>query len=207
MADGSGNIWLWWRTMLALSTLNVGAATFCVYHCGGCVVAWLAWVYVLTCAFRSVLPRIDTTRLCLIETPLSTPLIGRSLATVAELCLVVLLGMCLVRATDQVNRISGTGLNAHGVARGVVALIVLAEVVSWVGCLTEYELWNAVEETMWTVGIATLVIYMAVLYSALGAAGGSAAAAQLRLMFGGSMLVGVAYIVFMVLVDVPMYVK
>ena len=42
--------------------------------------------YVFGCAFRSVLPRADVQRICLFDTWLSSVVIGRSVATVAELC-------------------------------------------------------------------------------------------------------------------------
>ena len=46
----------------------------------------LSAVYVAGCAFRSVLPVIDIPRLVLIDSRLSSVLVGRSVATVAELC-------------------------------------------------------------------------------------------------------------------------
>src|SRR6266436_639066 len=46
----------------------------------------LSAVYVLGCAFRSVLPVYDIPRLCLFDTWLSSVIVGRSVATLAELC-------------------------------------------------------------------------------------------------------------------------
>jgi len=46
----------------------------------------LCAIYVFGCAFRSVLPRADVQRICLFDTWLSSVLIGRSVATLAELC-------------------------------------------------------------------------------------------------------------------------
>src|ERR1700694_2186711 len=42
--------------------------------------------YVFGCAFRSFLPRADVQRICLFDTWLSSVVVGRSVATVAELC-------------------------------------------------------------------------------------------------------------------------
>ena len=46
----------------------------------------LAAAYVFVCAFRSVLPRADVQRICLFDTWLSSVMVGRSMATVAEIC-------------------------------------------------------------------------------------------------------------------------
>ena len=48
----------------------------------------LCAAYVFGCAFRSVLPRADVQRICLFDTWLSSVLVGRSVATVAEVCFV-----------------------------------------------------------------------------------------------------------------------
>ena len=45
----------------------------------------LSAVYVFGCAFRSVLPVYDVPRLCLFNTWLSSVIVGRSVATLAEL--------------------------------------------------------------------------------------------------------------------------
>src|SRR5215467_5767133 len=47
---------------------------------------WLSGVFAAACAFRSVLPRVDLERQCLWDSPLSSIFVGRSIATVAELC-------------------------------------------------------------------------------------------------------------------------
>ena len=46
----------------------------------------LCAAYVFGCAFRSLLPRADVQRICLFDTWLSSVMVGRSVATVAELC-------------------------------------------------------------------------------------------------------------------------
>src|SRR5579864_7476645 len=46
----------------------------------------LCAAYVFGCAFRSFLPRADVQRICLFDTWLSSVFVGRSVATVAEVC-------------------------------------------------------------------------------------------------------------------------
>ena len=40
----------------------------------------------------------------------------------------------------------------------VGVLIVIAEILSWPGCLTDYELWNACEEFLWAIS-ATILLF------------------------------------------------
>src|SRR5690348_10579921 len=47
---------------------------------------FLSAAYVGGCAFRSFLPRADVQRICLFDTWLSSVTLGRSVATVAEIC-------------------------------------------------------------------------------------------------------------------------
>jgi hypothetical protein len=47
---------------------------------------FLSAAYVSGCAFRSFLPRADVQRICLFDTWLSSVTVGRSVATVAEIC-------------------------------------------------------------------------------------------------------------------------
>jgi hypothetical protein len=53
----------------------------------------LSGVYVLVCAYRSVLPRVDLERLVVVNTRLSNIFLGRAAATVAEICFALQLGL------------------------------------------------------------------------------------------------------------------
>jgi hypothetical protein len=49
----------------------------------------LCAAYVFGCAFRSLLPRADVQRICLFDTWLSSVMVGRTVATVAEVCFAI----------------------------------------------------------------------------------------------------------------------
>ena len=49
----------------------------------------LCAAYVFGCAFRSILPRADVQRIALFDTWLSSVFVGRSVATIAEVCFVI----------------------------------------------------------------------------------------------------------------------
>ena len=91
----------WWSLLTLVSAINI-AAWFSLYHylqqprTGGLgsasdteLMLFLCAAYVFGCAFRSFLPRADVQRICLFDTWLSSVMIGRSVATVAEVCFAV----------------------------------------------------------------------------------------------------------------------
>src|SRR5262249_35552750 len=87
-----------WAPLTLVSAINI-AAWFSLYHylqkprtgdlgstSGTELMLLLCAAYVFGCAFRSFLPRADVQRICLFDTWLSSVTIGRSVATVAEVC-------------------------------------------------------------------------------------------------------------------------
>jgi len=82
----------------------------------------LSAIYVAGCAFWSALPVIDIPRLVLIDSRLSSVLVGRSVATVAELCFAAQWALLLHRLA-----VSGQGPLTDAVSLAVVPQSVLAE--------------------------------------------------------------------------------
>ena len=72
----------------------------------------LCAAYVFGCAFRSFLPRADVQRICLFDTWLSSVMVGRTVATVAEVCFAAQWAIIL----HQLGTMTGadTTLNAAG---------------------------------------------------------------------------------------------
>jgi len=148
--------------------------------------------YVFGCAFRSVLPRADVQRICLFDTWLSSVLVGRSVATVAELCFAAQWAIILI----QLGRLAGADTTLTA-AWSIVPLILVAECFSWYAVLTRNYLGNAIENSIWAV--AFLIVGVAL--------------CRLLPEFNGpvrwALIVAIAgivfYLAFLVSVDVPMY--
>jgi hypothetical protein len=152
----------------------------------------LCAAYVFGCAFRSVLPRADVQRICLFDTWLSSVVVGRSVATVAEICFViqwaiVLRHLASLARSDMVRSISAA----------IVPLIVLAECCSWYAVITTSYLGNAVENSLWTV---TFLLIAAALLRLLPEFRG-----VIQLAIGAAVAGVAGYLAFLVMVDVPMY--
>ena len=134
--DWSNPVAIWWVFLLAVSAVNVAAlvrlrARFSASRgdrpAAKPATIWLepllllCAVYVLGCAFRSVLPRADVQRIVLFDTWLSSVMVGRSVATIAELCsaaqwAIVLYGLGRVANSDT----------AKNIAKAIVPIIVVA---------------------------------------------------------------------------------
>lgn len=142
----------------------------------------LAAVYVAGCAFRSLLPMVDVPRLCLHETPLSRIFAGRAIATAAELAFVAQWAL-LMREAGAVRA-----------AAAVVPLIAAAEVLSWLAVLTTNDFFHAAENAVWTLTAGLAAGFLATRRGSN------------RRVIAASLGVAAAYIAFMLVYVVPMYV-
>jgi hypothetical protein len=200
----SNPVAVWWIFLLAVSALNVvlllglhasyrgnafggGNRAFTVEP-----LALLCAAYVFGCAFRSVLPRADVQRICLFDTWLSSVLIGRSVATVAELCFVLQWAIVL----RELAKITHSD-TAKNIAKLIVPLIALAECCSWYAVISTNFLGNVLENSLWTVVFALIgiaLVRLALSFRGLAQYAIAAAAAGTA-----------GYVVFMCGFDVPMY--
>src|ERR1700760_4556970 len=124
----------WWSLLTLVSSLNI-AGWFVLYRqlhekptgsLGGTSgiesMLLLCAAYVFGCAFRSLLPRADVQRICLFDTWLSSVAVGRSVATVAEVCFAAQWSMILF----QLGTIADAPM-AVNAAWVIVPLILIAE--------------------------------------------------------------------------------
>ena len=154
----------------------------------------LSGVYVGVCGFRSLFPRVDLERVCLWDTWLSTILLGRTAATIAELCFALQCALFLQRLAD----IAGMPVLAAA-AQVVVPLVIAAEVVCWYAVLSLNHIGHAIEESLW----AFLMLLLSVAFGAAALV----AAGLLRAMLIAGCLIYFAGAGLTLAVDVRMYVR
>lgn len=152
----------------------------------------LSAVYVFGCAFRSALPVFDVPRFCLVNSWLSSVIVGRSVASVAEVCFVAQWSVMLRHIAKATGSISA------GVASLImVPLILVAEICSWYSVLTTSNLGHVAEESLWGLTVALLVGGMLASWPLCSGRGR-------RLVLAGC-VAGAGYVTYMFSVDVPMY--
>ncbi len=194
----------WWSLLTLVSALNI-AVWFVMYRQlqeqpagslgstpGIQLMLVLCAAYVFGCAFRSLLPRADVQRICLFDTWLSSVVVGRTVATVAEICFVAQWAIIL----HQLGTMTGaeTTINAAWV---IVPLIVVAECFSWHAVLTTHYLHNAVENSIWAVAFFIIGIGLCRLLPEFEGP------VRVALVLAIAGIVG--YLAFLMTVDVPMY--
>jgi hypothetical protein len=144
----------WWQLLCAVSAGNIVLWSLAA---GG--LQWhsdvyrskqlaLSGLFVAACAFRSVLPRVDLERICFWDVPLSSVIVGRTVATVAELCFACQCALLMFK----LSALTGSSvIDAIGLA--VLPIIVVAELACWFAVATLNYMGHAVEELLWSIMI------------------------------------------------------
>jgi hypothetical protein len=194
----------WWGLLTVVSGANI-AVWFLLYRqlheqptgslgstSGIGLMLLLCAAYVFGCAFRSFLPRADVQRICLFDTWLSSIVVGRSVATVAEICFAAQWAIIL----HQLGSMTGadTTLNAAWV---IVPLILIAECFSWHAVLTTNYLGNAIENSIWAVAFFLVGIGLCRLLPEFDG--------PVRVVLAIAITGIAGYLAFLMTIDVPMY--
>jgi hypothetical protein len=180
---------IWWGGLLLVSSINVllwlALARYLPKRSVRLELLALSGSYVFGCAFRAVLPRADVQRICLFDTWLSSVLVGRAVATVAELCFAAQWALVLYCLASAVQ--SGP---VRKISKIIVPVIMVAECCSWYAVITTNYLGNVLENSLWA---ATFLLIAAALVILLDRFGG-----VIRLAIRAALLGIVGYFGFMV---------
>ncbi len=202
MSDGTSpgiSVWIW--LLRAICVVNVAAWGWTAWRLRAEAsrlpdgvarhrrqLLWLSALFVFGCAFRSILPRADVQRIALFSGWWSCVMIGRSVATIAELAFMAQWALVL-RAGSGDQRDFG-----WWVGRVLVPVIAVAELCSWYAVLTTNYMGNVCEQSIWTLSSALVVMGLIKHRAGAWRPFGEMVAAFI-----------VPYIVFMAVTDVPMY--
>jgi len=89
--------------------------------------------------YQAVLPRNDAARICMYDSPLSTPLLGRSLATIGE-----------VAFAEQLERYTNVP--------GIIETTLVANWLCWLGCLTGWQVYHVFEKALWMITCTRILL-------------------------------------------------
>src|SRR6202158_867051 len=194
----------WWGLLTVVSAANI-AIWFVLYRqlheqptgslgstSGIGLMLLLCAAYVFGCAFRSFLPRADVQRICLFDTWLSSVVVGRSVATVAEVCFAAQWAIIL----HQLGTMTGADTDMHA-AWLILPFILIAECFSWYAVLTRHYLGNAIENSIWAVAFFVVGVGLCRLWPEFDG--------PVRVVLAIAITGIAAYLAFLMTVDVPMY--
>jgi len=200
-----GGVSTWWWALCLIAALNIaawavtarmlkrrraGMSTDSYVACRLQLI--LSAAYVFGCAFRSWHPVFDVPRLVLVNSWLSSVLVGRSVATIAELCFAAQWALML-RETGRAM----DSLVTQAASRLLLPLIAIAEVCSWYSVLTTSNLGHVAEESLWALSTMLFVASMIAVVPRCASAH--------RPLYLVWCVAGAAYVSYLLLVDVPMY--
>ncbi|TSA58226.1 MAG: hypothetical protein D4R39_01110 [Methylophilaceae bacterium] len=201
----TSDVYFWWHFLCIASGLNILAwslSAVALERRRDCLPAdvytlrrlqlILAAGYVFGCAYRSLLPVYDVPRICLFDSWMSSVIVGRSVATVAELCFVMQWALLL----GEISRETGSHVG-KAVSVVLVPLITIAETCCWYSVLTTSNLGHVIEESLWGISAASVVVSLIIVWPRCTAA--------LRHLIAVMCITGLAYVTFLFVVDVPMY--
>jgi hypothetical protein len=135
---------------------------------------------------------VDVPRICLHDTWISRIVVGRLIATGAELCFAAQWALL----SREAGTAAGGGL-ATSVARTLVPIIGVAELFSWFAVLTTNYLLHAAQNSLWTLAAVLVVAGFASVWPHIDE--------KSRRFLAAAIAGGASYITFMMFVDVPMY--
>jgi len=189
--------YLWWKFLCSIAVINILVWLIAIglrpdTQSVSYAQLILSGIYVLVCAFRSFYPRIDLERYCLFDSPISSVVVGRTSATIAEICFSLQSAM-LIYDLGRVLQSDSVIL----VAYAIVPIIVFAQACCWNATLTLNHIWHGIEEMAWVIMVTlaagcffTGLIILSGVYKAL-------------MLIGLLSCLGSAYI--MLFIDIPMY--
>ncbi len=197
---------IWWVALCVVAVLNILAWTVsamvlarrhdhffsAIQHRQRRWLLWLSAAYVAGCAFRSFLPRIDLERICLVQSGLSSMMVGRSVATVAELCFMAQCALLMHQAGSSTgNRF------VVMISLMLIPIIAVAESASWYAILSTNYFGHVLENSIWTFSAVLLFASFISLWPHSDR--------PQRHFLAAMMVFAIGYIAFMISVDVPMY--
>jgi len=189
--------YIWWRFLCFTAVINILVWLVAIWmrsdmQSFSYTQPLLSGIYVMVCAFRSFYPRIDLERYCLYDTPLSSVILGRGLATIAEICFSI---QCALLIYDLGNLLNSPTIIF--ISYAIVPIIILAQSFCWYATLTLNHYWHGIEEFAWVVMVFLAAGCFLIGFTMLDGV------YKVLMSIGLLSCLGSAYI--MLVLDIPMY--
>lgn len=144
----------WWVFMTTASVINILLAiVYLIYirnqtkTLTSKTVIVFGLIYIVVCAWRSIFPVVNTDRRCFWDTDFATPVVSRSIATVAETGFIAIFSILYIKIFIDLCHIEGTLRTIVIVKlKLLVPIIIVAQILAWLGyrhkttCITQLKL-------------------------------------------------------------------
>jgi hypothetical protein len=140
-------------------------------------------IYSFVALYRSICMTNETEKLCLVKSKFCQPTINRTLATIAETSI----GFFTIMIISKIF-----GVNIPIFLGGI---IIIAQILCWIGVVTSNPKYNAVEESLWTIFFGIILVY--IIFSKRN-----------QSVHKCVVIIGIiCYLLFMIIIDIPHYLK
>lgn len=190
---------MWWRALcvLGISNICLWLAIWFFSPVADAYVAMqlaLSGVYVFVCAYRSIFPRVDLERLVVVDSSLSSIFLGRSAATIAEICFGIQLGLLVHQLGVYAD------LPWVQQAAWVITLCtIVAQAFCWHSILTLNHITQAVESLLWAAGFSWMAALLAIIAMDTGG--------LVQVLAIAGVLGSLAFVTYAISVDIPLYLR
>ena len=188
---------IWWSILFFISIINILIGiyfynkTFLVNN--DLNLFKLVLVYIFVCALRATFPKKDVSGVCFYDSVFSYPILGRAFATVAEICIIIFISTIYKYIANDILK-NKTILFLYDL---IILFVIIAQLFCWSGAITKCYLYNAIEESIWTLCAFILTILNIYLLSYDNKKYSS--------ILKFSIIFGVIYLFYMICFDIPMY--
>src|SRR5262245_9448570 len=189
----------WWQFLCAVSVTNILLWTLAAWGLSREADGYqfkqliLSGLFVAACAFRSILPRIDLERMCLWDSPFSSVFLGRSVATIAEICFALQCVLLLFKLSHS------TGASIIGtIGLTVLPIIFVADLACCCAVVPLNHIGHAIEELLWSIMVVLVATGLVIYHEQTG--GG------LPLWVAIGLIASAGTTALIMFVDIPLYI-
>ena len=208
----SNNVVLgWWTFLIIISIFNILFISIYAFthklNNKQFIIFVFAFIFSIVCAIRAFYPTKYTEKTCFLKTKYYTPFVIRVLATIAEIAYILLFVYVFIYIIKNIKTITNINLDyLKKYVYIVIPIIILAEVFSWLGSITEYQLWNVSEEVLWFLSSIILIVISLYILNNIKHIKTSKIR-SIYYLLSGIVPVATIFATFMIVVDIPMYIQ
>ena len=166
-----------------------------------------SFIYSIACSFRAIWLKKPVQQLCLNNNLFSSPFFGRTIATIAELSFATQIITFIKFITKEIYTHNKINIPSFTYLNYLVPSIFVAQFFCWLACITKFHLWNAVEESIWTIFAIILLYHIYTIYPLLQNTKSNKKFTYINNLFQKIIPFIIIYIIFMIKIDIPTYIN
>jgi hypothetical protein len=207
--------WVWWLCQAAFVCVNLRIC-FALWwrknsdsdHVSE-TMKFCATIYCLVCSYRAIFFKNDVERHCWFPTWVSCTVVGRTLATCAEMAYITMFKLAFTSISKELESLGRGNPTYHRIIQRFAGaswwILFFAQCCCWRCVTTGFKLWSALEESLWTLVFGVFGLAAVYLRSLLNSS--ETATRQTSGALNVFIAASPIFVIYMVTTDVPMYIN